>query len=86
MTRGLVAKFGVNILGAYCSSMMNKKRCNVGGKVVWFLLKDQWLSNNLMSVFLQEIIKDQVAKMYLWPKTLEVPIIDPSKYVSAFFL
>lgn len=28
---------------------------------------------------LQELIKDQVAKMYLWPKTLEVPIIDPAK-------
>uniref|UniRef100_A0A1D1YQS1 Extended synaptotagmin-3 n=1 Tax=Anthurium amnicola TaxID=1678845 RepID=A0A1D1YQS1_9ARAE len=27
----------------------------------------------------QEIIKDQVANMYLWPKTLEVPILDPSK-------
>ncbi|CAA6663224.1 unnamed protein product [Spirodela intermedia] len=27
----------------------------------------------------QEIIKDQVANMYLWPKTLEVPIMDPSK-------
>jgi len=28
---------------------------------------------------LQEIIKDQVANMYLWPKTLEVPILDPAK-------
>uniref|UniRef100_A0A1D1YIT7 Extended synaptotagmin-2 n=1 Tax=Anthurium amnicola TaxID=1678845 RepID=A0A1D1YIT7_9ARAE len=27
----------------------------------------------------QEIIKDQVANMYLWPKMLEVPIMDPSK-------
>ncbi|MQM11078.1 hypothetical protein Taro_043979 [Colocasia esculenta] len=27
----------------------------------------------------QEIIKDQVANMYLWPKTLEVPIMDASK-------
>lgn len=34
--------------------------------------------------FLQELIKDQVANMYLWPKTLEVPIMDPAKYVSAF--
>lgn len=32
--------------------------------------------------FFQELIKDQVANMYLWPKTLEVPIIDPTKYVS----
>lgn len=30
---------------------------------------------------LQEIIKDQVAKMYLWPKALEVQIMDPTKYV-----
>ncbi|MCE3216018.1 Arf guanine nucleotide exchange factor syt1 [Datura stramonium] len=29
--------------------------------------------------FVQETIKDQVANMYLWPKTLEVPILDPSK-------
>ncbi|XP_038716247.1 synaptotagmin-2 isoform X2 [Tripterygium wilfordii] len=29
--------------------------------------------------FAQEIIKDQVANMYLWPKTLEVQIMDPSK-------
>ncbi|GAB2217992.1 hypothetical protein Droror1_Dr00001207 [Drosera rotundifolia] len=29
--------------------------------------------------FVQELIKDQVAKMYLWPKTLEVPIMDPKK-------
>lgn len=27
----------------------------------------------------QELIKDQVANMYLWPKTLEVPIMDPAK-------
>uniref|UniRef100_A0A7N1A824 Uncharacterized protein n=1 Tax=Kalanchoe fedtschenkoi TaxID=63787 RepID=A0A7N1A824_KALFE len=29
--------------------------------------------------FVQETIKQQVANMYLWPKTLEVPILDPSK-------
>ncbi|GAB2292186.1 Synaptotagmin-2 [Dionaea muscipula] len=29
--------------------------------------------------FVQELIKDQVAKMYLWPKVLEVPIMDPKK-------
>ncbi|GMY28234.1 synaptotagmin-2-like [Fagus crenata] len=29
--------------------------------------------------FVQELIKDQVANMYLWPKTLEVPIMDPGK-------
>jgi Ca2+-dependent lipid-binding protein len=29
--------------------------------------------------FVQETIKKQVAAMYLWPKTLEVPIMDPSK-------
>lgn len=31
------------------------------------------------SVLLQETIKDQIANMYLWPKTLEVPIMDPAK-------
>ncbi|KAI4339938.1 hypothetical protein MLD38_024821 [Melastoma candidum] len=30
----------------------------------------------------QELIKDQVANMYLWPKYLEVPILDPSKAVK----
>ncbi|XP_023538583.1 synaptotagmin-2-like [Cucurbita pepo subsp. pepo] len=29
--------------------------------------------------FVQETIRDQVANMYLWPKTLEVPIMDPVK-------
>ncbi|KAE8659850.1 Synaptotagmin-1 [Hibiscus syriacus] len=28
--------------------------------------------------FVQELIKDQVANMYLWPQTLEVQIMDPS--------
>ncbi|KAL6295554.1 hypothetical protein ACE6H2_003696 [Prunus campanulata] len=28
--------------------------------------------------FVQELIKDQVANMYLWPKALEVPIMDPT--------
>lgn len=34
---------------------------------------------------MQELIRDQVAKMYLWPQTLEVPILDPAKYVLAWF-
>ncbi|KAL0356583.1 UNVERIFIED_CONTAM: Synaptotagmin-1 [Sesamum calycinum] len=39
---------------------------------------------DLMSIpglyrFVQELIKDQVANMYLWPKTLEVQILDPTK-------
>ncbi|KAK6939325.1 C2 domain [Dillenia turbinata] len=29
--------------------------------------------------FVQELIKEQVAIMYLWPKALEVPIMDPAK-------
>lgn len=38
---------------------------------------------DLMSIpglyrFVQEIIKDQVANMYLWPKTLEVQVLDPT--------
>ncbi|KAK1352338.1 Calcium-dependent lipid-binding (CaLB domain) family protein [Heracleum sosnowskyi] len=42
------------------------------------------LGADLMSIpglyrFVQEEIKDQVANMYLWPKTLEVPILDPTK-------
>ncbi|KAL6210115.1 hypothetical protein ACLB2K_021053 [Fragaria x ananassa] len=39
---------------------------------------------DLMSIpglytYVQEFIKDQVANMYLWPKTLELPIMDPAK-------
>ncbi|KAL6517433.1 Arf guanine nucleotide exchange factor syt1 [Orobanche minor] len=39
---------------------------------------------DLMSIpglyrFVQELIKDQVANMYLWPKFLEVQILDPTK-------
>lgn len=39
---------------------------------------------DLMSIpglyrFVQEFIKGQVGNMYLWPKALEVPIIDPTK-------
>ncbi|KAJ8772516.1 hypothetical protein K2173_027693 [Erythroxylum novogranatense] len=29
--------------------------------------------------FVQELIKDQVANMYLWPKTLKVQVLDPAK-------
>ncbi|XP_039138470.1 synaptotagmin-2-like [Dioscorea cayenensis subsp. rotundata] len=29
--------------------------------------------------FVQETIKTQVANMYLWPRTLDVPVMDPSK-------
>ncbi|KAE8714427.1 Synaptotagmin-3 [Hibiscus syriacus] len=29
--------------------------------------------------FVQELIKDQVANMYLWPKALQVPILDPTQ-------
>ncbi|KDP36902.1 hypothetical protein JCGZ_08193 [Jatropha curcas] len=29
--------------------------------------------------FVQELIKDQVANMYLWPKSLQIPVLDPAK-------
>ncbi|KAJ6896901.1 hypothetical protein NC651_022945 [Populus alba x Populus x berolinensis] len=35
-------------------------------------------ANIYVSLMEKEIIKDQVANMYLWPKTLEVPILDPA--------
>ncbi|MQM11634.1 hypothetical protein Taro_044540 [Colocasia esculenta] len=38
-----------------------------------------WWIRQLHDGSFLEIIKDQVANMYLWPKTLEVPIMDPSK-------
>ncbi|OIW05649.1 hypothetical protein TanjilG_23435 [Lupinus angustifolius] len=56
-------------------SLMEKPHVDFGLKVV---------GADLMSIpgvysFVQELIKDQVANMYLWPKTLEVQIIDPTK-------
>ncbi|XP_042508587.1 synaptotagmin-1 [Macadamia integrifolia] len=56
-------------------SLMDKPHVDFGLKLV---------GADLMSIpglyrFVQELIKDQVANMYLWPKTLEVPILDPTK-------
>ncbi|CAN6485284.1 unnamed protein product [Victoria cruziana] len=56
-------------------SLMEKPHVDFGLKL---------LGGDVMSIpglyrFVQETIKDQVANMYLWPKTLEVPIMDPSK-------
>ncbi|GAU33633.1 hypothetical protein TSUD_310410 [Trifolium subterraneum] len=56
-------------------SLMEKPHVDFGLKLV---------GADLMSLpglyrFVQETIKDQVANMYLWPKTLEVQIIDPTK-------
>ncbi|CAI8611546.1 unnamed protein product [Vicia faba] len=56
-------------------SIMEKPHVDFGLKLI---------GADLMSIpglyrFVQEIIKDQVANMYLWPKTLEVPILDPTK-------
>ncbi|XP_058780907.1 synaptotagmin-2-like isoform X1 [Vicia villosa] len=56
-------------------SIMEKPHVDFGLKLI---------GADLMSIpglyrFVQEFIKDQVANMYLWPKTLEVPILDPTK-------
>lgn len=56
-------------------SLMEKPHVDFGLKLI---------GADLMSIpglyrFIQELIKDQVANMYLWPKTLEVPILDPAK-------
>ncbi|KAH9622516.1 hypothetical protein KSS87_008681 [Heliosperma pusillum] len=56
-------------------SLMEKPHVDFGLKL---------LGADLMSIpglyrFVQEQIKEQVAKMYLWPRTLEVPILDPAK-------
>lgn len=53
--------------------------------VIASLLKDKWLFINFKCFVVQEQIKTQVANMYLWPKTLEVPVIDPSKYDFVLF-
>ncbi|KZV39724.1 synaptotagmin-2 [Dorcoceras hygrometricum] len=56
-------------------SLMEKPHVDFGVKV---------LGVDVMSIpglyrFVQELIKDQVANMYLWPKRLEVQIMDPTK-------
>ncbi|CAN6481277.1 unnamed protein product [Victoria cruziana] len=56
-------------------SLMEKPHVDFGLKL---------LGADIMSIpglysFVQEIIKDQVANMYLWPKTLEVSVLDPAK-------
>ncbi|KAF4366818.1 hypothetical protein F8388_013883 [Cannabis sativa] len=56
-------------------SLMDKPHVDFGLKLA---------GADLMSIpglyrFVQELIKDQVANMYLWPKTLDVPIVDPAK-------
>ncbi|XP_015884867.2 synaptotagmin-2 [Ziziphus jujuba] len=58
-----------------CVSLMEKPHVDFGLKLV---------GADVMSIpglyrFVQELIKDQVANMYLWPKVLEVQIMDPSK-------
>ncbi|WVZ03786.1 hypothetical protein V8G54_024592 [Vigna mungo] len=56
-------------------SLMEKPHVDFGLKLI---------GADLMSIpgvyrIVQDIIKDQVANMYLWPKTLEVPVLDMSK-------
>ncbi|XP_027904826.1 synaptotagmin-2-like isoform X2 [Vigna unguiculata] len=56
-------------------SLMEKPYVDFGLKLVGADL----MSIPVLYKFVQEIIKDQVANMYLWPKTLDIPVIDPSK-------
>ncbi|KAG6648433.1 synaptotagmin-2 isoform X3 [Carya illinoinensis] len=56
-------------------SLMEKPHVDFGLK----LLGADAMSIPGLYRFVQELIKDQVANMYLWPKALEVPIMDPAK-------
>lgn len=56
-------------------SLMEKPHVDFGLK----LLGADAMSIPGLYRIVQEIIKDQVAKMYLWPKALEVQIMDPTK-------
>ncbi|BAT77463.1 hypothetical protein LR48_Vigan04g255500 [Vigna angularis] len=56
-------------------SLMEKPYVDFGLKLVGADL----MSIPVLYKFVQEIIKDQVANMYLWPKTLDIQVIDPSK-------
>ncbi|KAF3796448.1 Synaptotagmin-1 [Nymphaea thermarum] len=56
-------------------SLMEKPHVDFGLK----LLGADVMSIPGLYIFVQETIKDQIASMYLWPKTMEVPILDPTK-------
>ncbi|XP_061363700.1 synaptotagmin-2-like isoform X2 [Gastrolobium bilobum] len=56
-------------------SLMQKPHVDFGLK----LLGADAMSIPGLYRIVQELIKDQVAKMYLWPKALEVQIMDPTK-------
>ncbi|GMH16552.1 hypothetical protein Nepgr_018393 [Nepenthes gracilis] len=56
-------------------SLMEKPHVDFGLK----LLGADAMSIPGLYRFVQELIKDQVAKMYLWPKALELPIMDAKK-------
>uniref|UniRef100_A0A0E0N465 Synaptotagmin n=1 Tax=Oryza rufipogon TaxID=4529 RepID=A0A0E0N465_ORYRU len=56
-------------------SLMEKPHVDFGLK----LLGADVMAIPVLYKFVQETIMDQVASMFLWPKTLEVPIMDPSK-------
>ncbi|MED6180800.1 Synaptotagmin-2 [Stylosanthes scabra] len=56
-------------------SLMEKPHVDFGLK----LLGADAMSIPGLYRLVQEIIKEQVAKMYLWPKALEVQIMDPTK-------
>ncbi|TYG80832.1 hypothetical protein ES288_D02G247800v1 [Gossypium darwinii] len=56
-------------------SLMEKPYVDFGLK----LIGADFMSIPGLYRFVQELIKDQVANMYLWPKTLQVPVLDPSK-------
>ncbi|KAL8128935.1 hypothetical protein V2J09_018090 [Rumex salicifolius] len=58
-----------------CMSLMEKPHVDFGLK----LLGADAMAIPGLYRFVQELIKDQVAEMFLWPKTLEVPILDSSK-------
>ncbi|GLU04595.1 hypothetical protein SLE2022_217330 [Rubroshorea leprosula] len=61
-----------------CVSLMEKPHVDFGLK----LLGADAMSIPGLYRFVQELIKEQVANMYLWPKTLEVTIMDPSKAIK----
>ncbi|XP_030450868.1 synaptotagmin-3 [Syzygium oleosum] len=60
-------------------SLMEKPHVDFGMKI---------LGGDIMSIpglyrFVQETIKKQIANMYLWPQTLEIPILDASTVAAA---
>ncbi|XP_042959472.1 synaptotagmin-2-like [Carya illinoinensis] len=59
-------------------SLLKESMKEIKWVLVWVLARKN-AGRNILKGLSRELIKQQVSNMYLWPKALEVPILDPSK-------